>query len=104
MRTTESPVSYRQQMQPNSTLPTQALSKAQQLTSHKQHLALLLHRAHLAIAALVLFIDSVNRLFHLAEHQVAMAVVCLIESNPGQHILFNSSSPPVEEHLMKTLT
>ena len=89
MRTTESPVNtYRQQNAsklhptfPRRKCPEQH-SAAGQLTSHKQHLALLLHRAHLAIAALVLFVDSVNRLFHLAEHQVAMAVVCLVASIP----------------------
>jgi hypothetical protein len=49
-------------------------------TSHKQHFALLLHRPHLAIAALVFLVNCVDCLLHLAEHQVAMAVVCLQQS------------------------
>lgn len=43
-------------------------------TSHKQHLASLLHSLHII---LILVVYNVNRLFYVAEHEVAMAVVCL---------------------------
>ena len=74
IRTTESPVYRSVSLSRSPSFPPQHKLPH---TSHKQHLALLLHRPHLAVAALVLLVNRVDRLFNLAEHQVAMAVVCL---------------------------
>lgn len=60
---------------PNRLLPHQ-LSVAPQnycppntLTSHKQHLTLLLHRPHfLTLISLLILIDNVNRLFHISKN------------------------------------
>lgn len=46
----------------------------QRLTSHKQHLALFLHRFHILF---VVFVYNVDRLFHITEDEVAVAVICL---------------------------
>ena len=45
------------------------------LTSHKQHLTLLLHCPYVLL--FIVFFDHVDRLFNFAEHQVTVAVVCL---------------------------
>ena len=46
------------------------------LTSHEQHFRLLLYRPHIPVAVLVL-VHHVDHFGHVAEHEVAVAVVCL---------------------------